>query len=158
MNAPARITQRPLVRPSYTNAPVSLETFERWAIVNYHPLRRYWLELQEVIDTKETTGEFLEWAQCQYDIAKSSQKSPEPQQPMPGSPALVEGSSPTAGPRTAGAGTSEHDELVISQYRQAIYAHERLIDKLYDFARAERWDELHDLVRAEYLSIHGPRD
>ena len=31
--------------------------------------------------------------------------SPEPQQPMPGSPALVEGSSPTAGPGTAGAGT-----------------------------------------------------
>jgi len=28
------------------------------------------------------------------------------QQPMPGSPALVEGSSPTAGPGTAGAGSS----------------------------------------------------
>jgi hypothetical protein len=81
MNAPARITQRPLVRPSYTNAPVSLETFERWAIVNYHPLRRYWLELQEVIDTKETTGEFLEWAQCQYDIAKRSPTSSDPQSP-----------------------------------------------------------------------------
>jgi len=48
-----------------------------------------------------------------------------------------------------------HDELGISQYRQAIYAHERLIDKLYDLARAERYDELHDLLRAEYLEIHG---
>jgi hypothetical protein len=65
---------------------------------------------------------------------------------------------PNAGIGTADAGIPKHDELVVSQYRQAIYAHERLIDKLYDFARAERWDELHDLVRAEYLAIHGPRD
>lgn len=84
--------------------------------------------------------------------------STEPQQPRNRiSSAPVEGSSPTAGPRTAGAGTSEHDALVISQYRQSIYGYERLIEKLYDLARADRFDELHDLVRAEYLSIHGPR-
>lgn len=81
----------------------------------------------------------------------------EPQQPMPGiPPALVEGSLPTAGIGTADAGTPEHDQLVIDQYRQAIYAHERLIEKLYDLVRADRYDELHDAVRAEYMKIHGP--
>ena len=75
----------------------------------------------------------------------------EPQQPRNRiSSAPVEGLSPTAGIGTADAGT-------LAQYRQAIYAHERLIEKLYDLARADRFDELHDAIRAEYLSIHGPR-
>ena len=73
----------------------------------------------------------------------------EPQQPMPGNPALVEGSSPTAGIGTADAGT------FLAQYRQEVYGYERLIEQLHDLARANRYDELHDLVRAKYLSIHG---
>jgi hypothetical protein len=81
MNAPALITQRPIMRPSYMNAPISLETFERWCIVNYHQLRRYWLELQECTGANATTGEFVEWAQCQYDIAKRSPTSSDPQSP-----------------------------------------------------------------------------
>jgi hypothetical protein len=154
MNAITPIIVLPIQRPQYMNAHITLETFERWFICNESALRRYWRDLQKYIDAKATVGEFVEWAQCQYDIAKSSS---EPQQPMPGSPALVEGSSPTAGPGTAGAGSSSCDRLVIDQYRQAIYAHERLIEKLYDLM-PERMDDAYDLVRAEYLAIHGPRD
>jgi hypothetical protein len=55
---------------------------------------------------------------------------------------------------TVDAGTAGVD-LRITQYRQSIYAHERLIEKLYDLARADRFDELHDAIRAEYLAIHG---
>lgn len=62
-----------------------------------------------------------------------------------------------AGSGTAGAGSLSGDKLVIAQYRQAIYAHERLIEKLYDLM-PERMDDAYDLVRAEYLAIHGPRD
>lgn len=77
----------------------------------------------------------------------------EPQQPMPGNPPrLVEGSFPTVDAGTAGV------DLRISQLRQAIYAHERLIDRMYDLARANRNAELHDVIRAEYLAIHGPQD
>jgi hypothetical protein len=64
---------------------------------------------------------------------------------------------PTAGIGTADAGILSGDKLVISQYRQAIYGYERLIEQLYDLARADRFDELHDAIRAEYLAIHGPR-
>lgn len=74
-----------------------------------------------------------------------------PQQPMPGSPALVEGPSPTVDARTAGV------DIQISQYRQEVYGYERLIERMYDLARANRYDELHDVVRAKYLSIHGSR-
>lgn len=58
---------------------------------------------------------------------------------------------------TVDAGTAGVD-IRIARYRQAVYAHERLIEKLYDLARADRFDELHDAIRAEYLEIHGPRD
>lgn len=75
MNAIAPITVRPIQRPQYMNAPVTLETFQRWFIANYYAMRQYWLEIAECTGTKETTGEFLEWAQCQYDIAKRSPAS-----------------------------------------------------------------------------------
>jgi hypothetical protein len=75
MNAIAPITVRPIVRPQYMNAPVTLETFQRWFIANCTALRRFWQELQECTGAQETTGEFLEWAQCQYDIAKKSHAS-----------------------------------------------------------------------------------
>jgi hypothetical protein len=93
-------------------------------------------------------------------ILNGPPKSSDPQSPrnrISSAPAgEFEGATADLG--TAKVSLPTHDELVISQYRQAIYAHERLIDKLHDFARAERWDELHDLVRAEYREIHGPRD
>lgn len=59
-----------------------------------------------------------------------------------------EGSSPRADLGTA--------EVSVSQYRARIYEFERLIDRLYDLARADRFDELHDELRAEYRAIHGP--
>lgn len=161
MNAPARITQRPIVRPSYTNAPVTLETFERWFIANYYELRRYCQQLEQLADEEPAAPDhFLLWAQCQYDIAKRSPTSSDPQSPrnrISSAPAgEFEGATADLG--AAKVSLPTHDEIVISQYRQAIYAHERLIEKLYDLARAERYDELHDLVRAEYRDIHGPRD
>ena len=70
----------------------------------------------------------------------------------------LSGEGSPAGPGTAGAGSSSRDKLVIDQQRQSIYGYERLIDKLYDLARADRFDELHDAIRAAYLAIHGPRD
>lgn len=54
----------------------------------------------------------------------------------------------------AGLGSVEAG-IHIAQYRQEIYAYERLIESLYDLARANRYDELHDMVRAKYLAIHG---
>lgn len=65
---------------------------------------------------------------------------------------------PTAGIGTADAGIPSGDKLVIAQQRQSIYGYERLIEQLYDLARADRFDELHDAIRAKYLAIHGPRD
>lgn len=62
--------------------------------------------------------------------------------------------SPTAGPRTAGAGTSEHDELVVSQYRQSIYGYEQLINRLHDLL-PENVDAAYDLVHRAYLEING---
>lgn len=64
---------------------------------------------------------------------------------------------PNAGLGSVEAGILSGDALVIAQYRQAVYAHERLIEKLYDLM-PERVDDAYDLVRAEYLAIHGPRD
>jgi hypothetical protein len=77
--------------------------------------------------------------------------SSKPQQPRNReSFATVEGSSPCADTGTAGV-----SDLLVSQYRARIYQHERLIDRLWDLVRAERWDEAHDVVRAEYRAIHG---
>lgn len=60
-----------------------------------------------------------------------------------------------AGLGSVEAGILSGDKLVIDQQRQSIYGYERLIEKLYDLARADRFDELHDAIRAEYLAIHG---
>jgi hypothetical protein len=80
VNAPALITQRPIMRPHYTNAPITLETFERWFIANYYELRRYCLQLEQLADEEPIApGDFLLWAQCQYDIAKRSPTSSDPQ-------------------------------------------------------------------------------
>ena len=75
-----------------------------------------------------------------------------PQHPMSRCPGLVERPVPSASPcaDTGTAGVSD------SSHRAFVYKHERLIEQLYDLARAERFDELHDVVRAEYLAIHGP--
>lgn len=54
----------------------------------------------------------------------------------------------------AGLGTAEAG-LLASQ-RARIYEFERLIEKLYDVL-PENPDRAYDLVRAEYLAIHGPR-
>lgn len=70
MNAPALVTARPIIRPQYMNEPVTLETFERWFIVNSAALRGYWAEQQQ-LDDELTQSDFLHFCQCQYDIAKS---------------------------------------------------------------------------------------
>lgn len=71
----------------------------------------------------------------------------EPQQPRNRSSfAPVEGSSPADDAGTAG--------VVDSQYRRRIYEYERLIEQLHDLL-PERADDAYDLVRAEYLAIHG---
>lgn len=69
MNAPALITARPIQSPRYTNATVTLETFERWFIVNSAALRGYWAELQQH-DDELTQSDFLLFCQCQYDSAR----------------------------------------------------------------------------------------
>lgn len=164
MNAITPIIVLPIQRPQYMNAHITLETFERWFICNESALRRYWRDLQKYIDANATVGEFVEWAQCQYDIAKRSNQSLSSSGGQHGRKSALSGAQHEqpeegshAGPGTAGAGSSSCDRLVIDQYRQAIYAHERLIEKLYDLM-PERMDDAYDLVRAEYLAIHGPRD
>ncbi len=37
-----------------------------------------------------------------------------------------------------------------------LYAHERLIGRLYEALKSENFDDAMDLVKAEYDSIHGP--
>jgi hypothetical protein len=158
MNAIAAIPQRPLIRPTYTLA----ETYAAWITINAELVMDYWRTLRAA-DGQDPDrfayAELVDFAKSQYDTTRSPTSS-DPQSPrnrISSAPA-GESDGATAGLGAAKASFLSHDELVVSQYRQAIYAHERLIDKLYDLARAERWDELHDLVRAEYLSIHGPRD
>jgi hypothetical protein len=112
MNTPALITARPIERPNYMNAPVTLETFQRWFIANYYAMRRYWLELQECTGAQETAGEFLEWAHCQYDIAKRSTQSPSSpdgqhgrKSALCGAQHELSGEDSQAGSGTAGAGS-----------------------------------------------------
>lgn len=57
--------------------------------------------------------------------------------------------SPPAGLRTAEAG-------ILASQRARIYELERFVEKLYD-ALPENPERAYDLVRAEYLAIHGPR-
>ena len=63
--------------------------------------------------------------------------------------APVEGSSPAADARTAGI------SVLSTEHRAAIRAHERFVEKLYELL-PDRADDAYDLVRAEYLAIHGP--
>jgi hypothetical protein len=73
-----------------------------------------------------------------------------PQQPMPGTPALVEGLSPAADTGTAGVGDlSEREHLRLQP------PYERFIAELYELLSNDRFDEAHDLVRAEHRAIHG---
>jgi hypothetical protein len=67
-----------------------------------------------------------------------------PQQPMPGTPALVERPSPCDDAGTAGV-----VDLRLNP------AYERFIDKLHALLRDDRADEAYDLVRAEQRAIHG---
>jgi hypothetical protein len=57
-----------------------------------------------------------------------------------------EGSSPTDDAGTAG--------VVLSQYRARIHEYERLIGQLHELL-PDRADDAYDLVRAEFLAIHG---
>lgn len=61
---------------------------------------------------------------------------------------------PHAGLGSVEAGFPEDAKLRLSQQRQTIYGHERLIEKLYDLLPG-KVDEAYDLVRAAYLEIHG---
>lgn len=67
MNAIAPITVRAITRPQYMNAPVTLESFQRWFICNHTALKGFWQQLEQLGDEP---SDFLTWAQCQYDIAK----------------------------------------------------------------------------------------
>jgi hypothetical protein len=150
MNAIAAIPQRPLIRPTYTLA----ETYAAWITINAELVMDYWRTLRAA-DGQDPDrfayAELVDFAKSQYDTTRS----PEPQQPRNRiSSAPVEGSSPTAGPRTAGAGTSEHDELVVSQYRQSIYGYEQLINSLHDLL-PENVDAAYDLVHRAYIEING---
>lgn len=76
-----------------------------------------------------------------------------PQQPLCRYPDLVErpASSSPASPTAGTAGVGDFS----AQYRARIYGYERLIDRLYDLAHAERFDDLTCLVTDEYRAIHG---
>lgn len=63
------ITVRPLLAPAYQNAPVTLETFERWFICNERALRTYWAELSKWTTEPTTLDEFLAWCEIQYEVA-----------------------------------------------------------------------------------------
>lgn len=70
-------------------------------------------------------------------------------EPRPRAGIAQEGSPPAAVLGTAEAG-------ILASQRARIYALEQFVEKLYD-ALPEDPDKAYDLVRAEYLAIHGPR-
>ena len=49
-------------------------------------------------------------------------------------------------------------QVVIDQYRRTNAAHERMIGKLLELLDNDDLDGARDIVKAEYDSIHGPRD
>lgn len=49
-------------------------------------------------------------------------------------------------------------DQLIAHYRRKDAEHERLIGRLYELLGAENLDDALDLVRAEYVAIHGPSD
>jgi len=82
--------------------------------------------------------------------AAVSSAIPEPQQPMCRYPDLVEGSSPCADARTASVGDlSEREHLRLQP------PYERFIAQLHELLSNDRFDEAHDLVRAEHCAING---
>lgn len=58
------------------------------------------------------------------------------------------------------AATAELDrrQVVIDQYRRRTAEHEHLISRVYLLLNAEKTDDALDIVRAEYVAIHGPSD
>lgn len=145
MNIPTltQISERPMERPQYTPA----ETYDAWIQLNAERVMDFWRRAGGDIDRSGAYAEMYDFAQTQFATSAI---------PQPAATAPVcrraeqEGLSPTAGTGTAGVG-----DLLVSQYRARIFQYERLIDRLYDMARAERYDELHDELRQEYRAIHG---